>query len=110
MSTSSGLGKEAEMIGGPLFWFVFGLLFVLVAAGARVWAGDRGMRMTWWRWLLAYAWYGAVLLSIAAPMTLIGENETGAGLRLGLVLAVICVILGVGLWRVLTSGRELSSR
>ncbi len=89
-----------------LLWLLLGMLLGLVAAGARVWARDLGLVMTWWKWLLAALWYGGLLLTVAAPMTLAGEQEAGAGLRLLLVMGVILIILGAGLWRLLTTGRR----
>ncbi len=94
------------MFGGAGLWFFLGMVFILVAAGARHWANDLGLRMTWWKWLLAAAWYALLNLTVAAPMTLVGENEAGAGGRLLAAMAVLTVILGVGLWRVLAAGAE----
>jgi hypothetical protein len=97
------------MLGSELMWFVLGMLFVLVAVGAVAWARDLGLKMVWWKWVLALGWYGLMNFTVAVPMTMWGENEPGAALRLFLLLAVVTVILGVGLWRVLWSGRKTST-
>ena len=57
-------------------WFSMGILTVLVATSARAWAHDLGLRMSWWKWLLAALWYGWALLTVAVPMTFVGERET----------------------------------
>ncbi len=86
----------------PLFWIGMGMTYALIIAGARVWAQDLGLNMTWWKWMLSATWYGLVSLSVASSFTLIGEKEPKAGTCfLGVSLAVT-VVLGVGLWLVLT--------
>lgn len=94
------------MFSGGFFWFLMGLLFVLVAAGVKAWTDSLGIKMSWWKWLLALLWYGLLNFAVALPMTFVGENETGAALKAFLFLIVITVILGVGLWRLLLSGRR----
>jgi hypothetical protein len=97
------------MFGGALFWFLMGMVFVLVVAGARQWTTDLGIGMSWWKWLLAALWYGLLNLTVAAPLTLVGEFEAHAGGRLFAAMAVITFILGVGLWRLLRAGQEAPS-
>ena len=89
------------MFSGGLFWMIMGALSVLVAVGAVYWAKDLGLKMTWWKWVLALVWYLVLMLTVAAPLTLVGENEPGAGLRLLPFLVVLTIVLGVGLWRLL---------
>lgn len=88
-----------------LLWFAMGVLSVLIAASARMWAQDLGLRMRWWKWLLAALWYAWCLLTAAAPLTLFGEGEREAALRLFAPMALVALILGVGLWRLLWRGR-----
>ena len=97
------------MFSGALFWFLMGMLTILVAAGAVVWAKDLGLKMTWWKWLLAVLWYAFLNFSVALPMTFLGENEAGAAMRTFLPLIVISLILGVGLWRILVSGQQVEA-
>ncbi|MCP4896045.1 MAG: hypothetical protein GY906_03640 [bacterium] len=94
------------MLSGALIWFLLGMLAVVVIVGARLWAQDLGLRMSWWKWVLAAAWYGLLNLSVAVPMTFVGEGEGGAAARLFLLFAVITIILGVGLLRLLFAGRR----
>jgi len=84
---------------GSLFWFLMGILFVLIAAALKIFAEERGWTMTWWKWILALIWYAIFSLSFYSWGTLIGEDESSAGLKLLITGLIICVILGVGLWR-----------
>ena len=83
------------------FWLLMGVVLVLVAAAFKAFASDRGWHMTWWKGLLALVWYLILGFFIYAFGTLAGENESGAGLRLLLFGLFICIILGVGLWRLM---------
>ena len=94
------------MFSGALFWFIMGMLFILVAVGAKTWADALRLKMTWWKWLLALLWYVQLNLTVAAPMTFIGENEAAAGGKLFLFMIVATIIFGVVLWRLLVLGRE----
>jgi hypothetical protein len=84
----------------PLFWIAMGLIYAVMMAGARYWAQDLGLHMTWWKWLFAFLWYVLVSFAFAGGFTLIGEREPKAGWRhLGFFLG-IAVVLGVVLWYV----------
>jgi hypothetical protein len=89
------------MFQGELFWMIIGALSVLMAISAPIWAKDLDLKMTWLRWILVVAWYLLLLLTVASPFTLIGENEAVAGFRIIPFLLVPTIILGVGLWRLL---------
>jgi len=84
-----------------LFWLLMGVFLILVAAAFQIFATERGWRVTWWKGILALAWYCLLGLLLYAFGTLAGENEASAGLRLLLFGLVICVILGLGLWRLM---------
>jgi hypothetical protein len=84
-----------------LFWFLMGILFILVAAGFNSFAKDRGWSVTWWKWILVSIWYAIFTLSFYTWGTLIGENEGSAGWKMFLLGLFISLILGVGLWRLL---------
>ena len=86
------------------FWFLMGILFVLVAAGFKALADDREWEITWWKALLGVIWYGIFSVSFLAWGTLIGEGEGGAGFNIFLLGMVISLILGVGLWRLMSLG------
>lgn len=97
------------MIGSGLFWFVMGIITVVVALAFKAFAEDRGWKMTWWKWLLAVVWYGIFSLSFLALGTLIGEFETSAGVRIFLLGMFISLVLGVGLWRALPTTPQASA-
>lgn len=89
-----------------IFAFVTGLLSGMVIVGAVHWFRDLGLKMPWWKWLLAALWYGLLLFLVFAAFTLIGEGEPVAGWRVIGISAVVMVILGTGLARILLSGRK----
>lgn len=84
-----------------IFWFLMGMLAILVGAGFNAFAKDRGWTLNWWKWLLSIIWYAIFCLSFMAWGTLIGEGEGSAGIKLWGVGMIICIIFGVGLWRLL---------
>jgi hypothetical protein len=89
-----------------VFAFIIGAVTGLVISSADAWARDLGLKMTWWKWLLAGFWYFLLNFFVFLDFTFIGEGETGAGLKLLLFQAVILIILGVGLARLLWAGRQ----
>lgn len=86
---------------GNIFWFLMGIIFVLIAAGFKAFADDKGWVITWWKALLAFIWYVIFTFSFYAYGTLLGENEGSAGFKLLILGLFICLILGVALWRIL---------
>ena len=87
----------------PIFWIIMGVLYVLMAIAAPLWAADLGLAMTWWKWGLAALWYLFLSYSIAGAMTLLGEREPGAWYRfLGFHSALTVVAAAVILWLVIT--------
>lgn len=91
---------------GAVFWFLMGILFVVVVVGMKAFADDRGWRITWWKAGLAGIWYGILSLSLYAWGTLIGEREAGAGFRLFLLGLFASIVFGVGLFRLLSHRPE----
>lgn len=87
-----------SLTGGP-FWFLMGVIFVLVATAFWTFARDRGWVITWWKGLLAVIWYAVLSLSFFAWGTLIGEGEAGAGLKLFLIGLFVTIVFGVALLR-----------
>ena len=86
---------------GNVFWFLMGMVAILVGVGFKAFADDRGWKLNWWKWLLVIVWYFIFNMSFLTWGTLIGEYEASAGWKLALVGFFICLILGVGLWRLL---------
>ena len=88
-----------------IFAFITGLFSGAVIVGTNAWVKDLGLKMTWWKWLLSAIWYILFLLLVFASFTFIGEGETVAGWKILGISAVVIVILGTGLARILAAGR-----
>jgi hypothetical protein len=88
-----------------IFAFITGLLSGGVVVGAITWSKALGLKLNWWKWLMAGVWYLLLLVLVFAAFTLIGEGESLAGLKILGIASVVMVILGAGLSRVLLSGR-----
>lgn len=88
-----------------IFWFLMGILFVLVAAGFRTYAKGRSWRISWWKGTLAILWYCLFMLTFYAWGTLIGENEGVAGFRILILGLCLCLVSGVCLWRWIAAKR-----
>lgn len=88
--------------GTGYLWFFIGILFVVVALAFKAFADDRGWRLNWWKGLLALIWYAIFGVTIFAFGTLIGENESIAAIYTLLFGLFILLILGVGLWRLIS--------
>jgi hypothetical protein len=93
-----------QIFNSGFFWFVEGILFVVVVLAVSAWARDRGLPMPWWKWVLFLLWVGLAGFTIAFAGTSFGEGEPVAGTRGGLLFGFITIIAGVGLWRVLMKG------
>jgi len=85
-----------------------GMLFILVAAGFRAYAKDRGWVLSWWKSALAVLWYCIFILSFYAYGTLIGENESAAGLKILILGLFFCLLSGVVLWRLFAARKHSS--
>ena len=89
-----------------IFAFLVGLLTGAVMVGAHSWTNSLGLKMSWWKWLLGAMWYILLLFLIFAAFTFMGEGEALAGWKTLGFSAVLMVILGAGLVRILLSGRS----
>ncbi len=92
---------ENSTILEPLFWIIMGILYTIIAISSTYWAKDIGLKMPWWKWLLSALWFIILNVTIAAGTTLIGENESRAGLYFMGVFGTLTIILGVGLWQLI---------
>lgn len=89
-----------------IFAFIVGALTGPVIYAAIFWAKELKLRMYWWKWSLVALWYLLLLFFILADFTLMGEGEPGAGWKLLAFQSIIMFILGVGLFRLVWSGRN----
>ncbi len=81
----------------PLFWIIMGILYTVFAISMTYWAKDLKLKMNWRKWLLSAIWFILLNMTIAGGFTLIGENETRAGIYFLGVFGTIFIVLGVGL-------------
>lgn len=95
-----------QIFNSGLFWFVEGILFVVVIMAVRAWAQDRGLPMPVWKWALFLLWIALAGFTIAFVGTSFGEGEPVAATRGGLLFGLLSIISGVGMWRVLLRGGE----
>ena len=95
-----------DFFNSGLFWFVEGILATVFILGARAWLEDRGIPMTWWKWVIMILWMLGVGAGIAFVGTSLGENEKTAAVKGGVVLGVAAIISGFGLWRLIHRGRS----
>jgi len=84
-----------------MFWFLMGIITIIIGAGFKAFADDRGWVMSWWKWILSILWYVIFSLSIFSYGTLAGEREESAGFKILILGLFVCIIYGVGLLRLL---------
>ena len=89
-----------------IFSFFVGLLTGAVVVGANSWTLSLGLRMPWWKCLLSALWYILLLFLIFAAFTFMGEGEVLAGWKTLGISAVLMVVLGAGLVRIILAGRS----
>ena len=92
-----------------IFWFVMGMITIIIGAGFKAFANDRGWVLNWWKWLLSILWYIIFSLSILTYGTLTGEREESAGIKILFLGLFVCIIYGVGLWRLLAKKTKSDS-
>ena len=90
-----------EFFNSGLFWFIEGILATLFILGFKAWMEDRGVPMSWWKWISLVIWILFAGFSIAFVGTSIGENEMTAAFRGGIIFGVITIVSGMVLWRLL---------
>jgi len=93
-----------QIFNSGYFWFVEGILFVVVILAVRATAQDRGLKLPFWKWALFLGWMLFAGFTIAFVGTSFGEGEPVAASRGGLLFGMITVISGAGVWRVLWAG------
>ena len=89
-----------------IFAFITGLFSGGVIIGAITWAKDLGLNMNWWKWSLTAVWYFLLLFLVFAAFTFMGEGEPAAGWKTLGIAALLMVLLGTGLVRIIATGRD----
>jgi len=90
-----------------LFWFMEGIFVCLSVLGFKIWTEDRGIPMPVWKWALLSIWILMFSFSIAFVGTNLGEKESTAALLGGILFGLITIIAGVGLWRLILTGKKV---
>ncbi len=85
----------------PVIWMLTGLLTAIFFLGMRYWFQDLKIKMHWWKWLLIVVWITMLALTLGVTFTLIGENESKAGIRFVLFFGLIILLTGGGLWKII---------
>ena len=91
-----------------MFWFIEGILFIVLLIALRAWLKEKSAPMTWWKWILLVVWIFLAGFTAAFFGTNIGEGEYTAAFRGGGASAIIVLIYALVLLRVLgiTGGRK----
>jgi hypothetical protein len=90
----------------PLFWIALGLLYAFLIISARIWFEDLGIKMNKRKWIILSIYFIFINITIGGAFTLIGEGELHAGTYFLGIFGVLSIILGVGLWRYLKTGKS----
>lgn len=90
------------------FWFIEGILAVVVVLGLNTYLKDKGIPTPWWKWVVLAIWVLIAGITIAFVGTSIGENEMVAATKGGIIFGAISVVLGVGVWRILVGRKKTS--
>lgn len=85
-------------------WIFVGAVSVLIVMGAKEWFKDAEITMSWWKWLIGVVWYIFLMMGLAAPFTLMGEGEVGAGWKMLLFSLPVLIITGFAVFRILKIG------
>jgi hypothetical protein len=88
-----------DLFNSGFFWFFEGIMFCAVLAGFRAWMKDRGVAVTFWKWIVFVAWLALFGFTLAFVGTSLGENEPTAAIRGGIVFGIITIIVGAVLMR-----------
>ena len=99
-----------QIFNSGFFWFVEGILFVVMILALKSFMGSRGVPMPVWKWALFATWVLFAGFTIAFVGTSLGEGEPTAAARGGLLFGLISVIGGAGVWRAFLAGRDSGER
>ena len=97
-----------QIFNSGFYWFIQGILFVMILIGLRAWMEDRGVPMPIWKWIVFVAWLLFCGFTIAFVGTSLGEGEPTAAVRGGILFGSIGVIAGFGVYRLLMVGARRS--
>ena len=89
-----------------LFWMIEGVLLCVALTGLKIWFEDRRISMNLWKWSAVLLWIMAFGIYVAFVTTSLGENETAATLKGGILFGIILFVAALGLWLGLRNKRQ----
>ena len=95
-----------QFFNSHLFWFLEGIFACLAIIGFKAWAEDHRIPMPAWKWLLLVAWLVLAGFTLAFVGTSLGERETQAAIKGGILFGIITIVSGAALWRLILIGRQ----
>ena len=87
-----------EFFKSGIFWIIEGILLSVTLIGFKIWIEDHQIPMNFWKWIAVALWIIAFTVSLAYVTTSLGENESVAALKGGILFGVILFSSAIGLW------------
>ena len=88
-----------------VFWFIEGVVASVVIIAFHYWMQDRGIKMTWWKWLITAAWFLLAGFTPAFVGVSLGEGEPHAALLGGIIFGCLTIVGAVAVWRIIHGKR-----
>ena len=79
--------------------FLLGALAMLALVYLIQFANSKGLKVTWWQWLLTVLGIALAVITVASIAVLYAENEPQGAQFVALVLGLLTVVWGVLLGR-----------
>ncbi len=89
----------------PLFWMILGALNLIFIISLRYWFQDLQIRVSKIQWAALIVYWAILNITIAGGFTLIGENETKAGMRFLAFFSIPILLSGAVIARWILKGR-----
>ena len=86
-----------------LFWFIEGILLVVVILSLKSWMTDKNIKLNIWNWITIILWILFLEFTIAFVTTSLGEGESTAATLGGVLFGLLSIISGVALFRFIFS-------
>jgi len=90
-----------DILHSGFIWFGEGILLVLALTGIKTWCEDRGVRLRFWSWIPIVLWLFLFGFTCTFIGTSLGEGESVAAVKGGIILGLITLISAAGIWRFL---------
>jgi len=84
-----------------IFWFIEGVLAVIVIIGFNEWCKDHNIKMYWWKWTVFILVLFTIGFTVTFITTSLGEREVTAALRGGIIFGSISIIFSGICYRII---------